>query len=558
MTTGESIRFRELKDMILQQTKIINSLNEMMETLQKQITEKNEKEKELQQIIANLQAQLDYLKSKLYGASSEKRKYVNSNQLSIFDSENEKQEQEEEKAAEVEVEKVPVKRKERKHKASYDEMFSKIETEKKYVDTLTEEQKKCPICGEKLKAIGHELIRTEILYIPAKLKRINYYGTTYECFKCKETSAGAEDNYFIKDEGKEALISGSYVSESLAAWTMYQKFVNSIPFYRQEKDMEQNGVKISRGTMADWAITCSKTYFKPIYDYFHRELLKRKFLMADETPVQVLHEDGKRAQSKSYVWLMRSGEDGMPKIILFQYTPTRAGENAAEFLKGIENGTYLMVDGYQGYNKVPNVKLCNCWAHVRRYLIEAIPNGKEKDYTEPAVQGVLYIDKLFHYEKTYQEKGLSFEKIYEKRLKDEKPILEAFWVWFDKLNPIKGTRLERAYIYITGRRKNLMTYLEDGRCSFSNNPSENSIRPFTVGRKNWLFCNSTDGADANAIIYTMVEMAKAYNLNIYQYLNFILEQRPSSDMTDEQLFNFAPWNETVQKTCNTEKKEAIS
>ncbi len=276
--------------------------------------------------------------------------------------------------------------------------------------------------------------------------------------------------------------------------------------------------------------------------------------MADETTIQVLHEDGRRAQTKSYVWLIRTGEDGDHKIILYRYTSTRAGDNAASFLNGIAKGTYLMVDGYQGYNKVKDVKLCNCWAHVRRYLIEAIPKGKEHDYTQPAVQGVLYIDKLFQYERSYREKGLSYKQIYQRRLKDEQPILEAFWSWYDLQNPMKGDRLDRAIKYIKGRRQNLMTYLEDGRCSFSNNLSENSIRPFTVGRKNWLFCDSVDGADANTIVYTMVEMAKAYDLNVCKYLEFLLSNRPSKDMEDAELEALAPWGAMAQEKCSNKSK----
>ena len=196
------------------------------------------------------------------------------------------------------------------------------------------------------------------------------------------------------------------------------------------------------------------------------------------------------------------------------------------------------------------VKLCNCWAHVRRYLLEAIPKGRENDYAEPAVQGVLYIDKLFMYERSYREKGLSHKQIYRRRLKDEKPVLEAFWSWFDKLRPVRGSRLDRAQKYIANRRANLQTYLEDGRCSFSNNLSENAIRPFTLGRKNWLFSDTPKGAESSAIVYTMVEMAKAHGLNIYKYLCYLLERLPSTKMTDTALAELAPWNKNVIADCS--------
>ena len=212
--------------------------------------------------------------------------------------------------------------------------------------------------------------------------------------------------------------------------------------------------------------------------------------MADETPIQVLKEPDRRPQSKSYVWLMRSGEDRLPPIILYHYTETRAGGNAVGFLEGIDDGTYVMVDGYSGYNKLKKIRRCCCYAHIRRYLVEAIPNGHDKDYSHPAVQGVLYCNKLFEYERGYKAKGLSYTQIYKRRLKDEKPVVEGFIRWLDAQRPEKGSHMDRAVTYIRNRKDTLMTYLEDGRCSLSNNPSENSIRPVTLGRKNWLFSDS--------------------------------------------------------------------
>lgn len=276
-------------------------------------------------------------------------------------------------------------------------------------------------------AIGHEEIRTELRYTKAKLERIVYVATTYGCPVCKDTEAPQ----FIKDEGIPALIPGGYASSSLVSHIMYEKYADALPLYRQEKGFELLGVSISRTTMAGWIITCSQNYLKPVYDYFHRELLKRHFLMADETPIQILNEPGRRPQSKSYVWLMRSGEDRLPPIILYHYSETRAGEHAADFLKGIADGTYVMADGYSGYNKLKNIRRCCCYAHIRRYLIEAIPTGHDKDYSQPAVQGVLYCNKLFEYERSYKEKELSYMQVYKRRQKEQKPIVEGFIRWLD-------------------------------------------------------------------------------------------------------------------------------
>lgn len=172
--------------------------------------------------------------------------------------------------------------------------------------------------------------------------------------------------------------------------------------------------------------------------------------------------------------------------MLYHYTETRAGKHAVGFLDGSKPGYYFMADGYHGYNLLKDGKRCCCYAHIRRYLLEAIPKGYEKDYTDSAVQGVLYCDKLFEYERRYREKGFSPEQREKQRLKEEKPVIEAFLSWLDAQTPVKGSRFDKAVIYIRNRKDSLMTYLEDGRCSLSNNLSENAIRPITVGRNNVL------------------------------------------------------------------------
>ena len=541
----KDIRLTELKDTISQLNTTIKTQNELILSLQTMLKEREVNDAKKDQMIENLQAQLEYLKTKLFGSTSETRHDVFPGQLSLFDDKEESDEKEAETVTPEELIPVKAHTKQRKKKATYDEMFADIPTRTVEVDTLTEEQKVCGLCGTKMVPIGHEIIRTEIVYTEPKLERIDYVATTYSCPKCKDT----EEPQFIKDEGKPALIARSYMSSSLMAHIMYFKFVMSVPFNRQEKDFEHLGAKISRSTMASDVIYCAEKYFQPMYTYFHRQLLKRKYLMADETPIQVLKEDGRRAQTKSYVWVVRTGEDREYPIILYHYTPTRAGKNAAEFLKDATSGYYLMTDGYQGYNKVPDTNRCCCWAHIRRYWLQAIPKGHEKDYTHPAVQGLLYCNKLFEYERTYREKGLSIKQIYNRRLKDQKPIIEAFLSWLDKLQPEAGDRLKKAITYTKNCQPYMVNYLKDGACSLSNNLSENSIRPLVVGRKNWLFSDTPNGATASMLVYSMIETAKANEIDPLKYLTFLLENRPNTGMSDNELEELAPWSPNVQKNC---------
>ena len=530
--SSKDLQLRELKDMITE-------LRNMIKTLQATVDAASKREEVLIQERNNLKDEISLLRKKLFGSSSEKRVIDFPGQLNLFNEAELEQDPsiaETEELAAILPEETPKKRKTR---ATDAERFKGIPVIKKYID-IPEEDKACPVCNTPLVKIGEEFVRRELVFIPAKLKVVEIYSFNYSCPECSK-----RDIPVMKKgkDGKPHMLYGM-ASAGTVAWVMYQKFCNSLPYCRQEKDWKQYGAAITRATLANWVIRNSEAFFRPMYEYFHRKLLERNFVMADETPLQVLHEEGRRAQTKSYMWLFRSGEDGGIPIILYKYSPTRAGDNAVEFLQ--EFNGYLMCDGYSGYNKVSNAKRTACWAHIRRYLTDAIPKGKQLDYTQPSVQGMMYINQLFHLEDIIKAKHSSFDAIKKARLEKEKPIVEGFLSWLDKQNPVKGSRMDKAVTYILNRRDYLMTYLEDGRCSFSNNLSENAIRPFTVGRKNWLFCDTPHGAQASAIVYTMVEMAKANGVNVYHYLTYLLEKLPDDSMSDNELDQLAPWNEKVK------------
>ena len=528
--SSKDIQLRELKDMI-------HDLQKMIKTLQAVVDAANKREEALTQERDNLKEEVDLLRKKLFGTSSEKRVLDIPGQLNFFNEAELEQDPALAQMEELEAsspEKTPKKRKAR---ATDAERFKGILVEKEYLD-LSEKEKNCPVCGTALKQIGEEFVRRELVFIPAKLKVREYYSRNYECPQCSQHGIPV-----IKKgkDGRPHMLYGMACAGTVA-WVMYQKFCNALPYFRQEKDWKQYGASITRKTMANWVIQNSEAFFLPMYKYFQRKLLERKFAMADETPLQVLHESGRRAQTQSYMWLFRSGEDGLPPIILYKYSETRAGENAVDFLHGFKG--YLMCDGYSGYNKVPDAKRTACWAHIRRYLTDAIPKGKALDYTQPSVQGVMYINQLFHLEDIIKAKHTSFDAIKKARLEKEKPVVEGFLSWLDQQAPVRGSRMDKAVTYIQNRRSYLTTYLEDGRCSFSNNLSENAIRPFSVGRKNWLFCDTPNGAQASALVYSMVEMAKANGVNVY--LTYLLEKMPSDRMSDEKLELLAPWNENVK------------
>ena len=405
------------------------------------------------------------------------------------------------------------------------------------------EKLNCPQCGTALKEIGKLPVRDELEYIPAQLKIIRYIQTSYECPKCKHT----DHPLIAKTPMPRSVLAHSLASPSSIANVIYQKYVNGMPLYRQEKDWESLGINLSRATMANWCIRCNEDYFSYITEKLRKELLLRDIIHCDETPVQVLKEPGKKPQTKSYMWLYCSGDDGGSKIILYDYKPSRSGENAANFLKDFKG--YVHSDGYSGYNKLSGVTRCGCWAHLRRKFVEAIPDKKTGNVKTSAEIGRDYCDKLFAIERKLE--GLDSKDRYLKRQELEKPVIDEFWNWIENINPLSGSALGRAVTYALNQKPFMENYLLDGRLSISNNAAENAIRPFTVGRKNWLFCDTQKGAAASASIYSIVETAKANGLNIYLYFKYLLEQMTDCDWLGhpELLTDLMPWSAKVQEIC---------
>lgn len=534
---AKDIQLRDLKD-------LTNELRKTNRLLKKMLEESQKREEELKQERDNLKGQIDYLTKKLFGSSSEKGIGQIPGQMDLFNeveaSADPSLEEEDAKDATEENQEEVSKKGPRKKRSTDKERYKGVPVEKRYLEP-SEGTPVCEECGSLMEKIGEEFVRRELRITPARAKVIEYYSVNYACKQCMDDAVSPT---IVKGKDGKAHMMYGMASASTVAWIIYQKYCNGMPLYRIEQDLGNLGVKIGRATLSNWVIKNGTAFFTPMYEFFHRRLLERGFAMADETPVQILHEPGRRAQTQSYMWLFRSGEDGEYPIILYKYSETRAGDTAVDFLDGFHG--YLMCDGYSGYNKVKTAKRLACWAHVRRYLIDAIPKGKQLDYSQPSVQGVMYINQLFDKEDKIRKKYKTFDAIKEARDSQERPIIEGFLSWLDKQEPVRNSRLDKAVTYVRNRREHLATYLEDGRCSFSNNLSENSIRPFVVGRKGWLFCNTPAGAETSAMAYTMVEMAKANGVNPYHYLTFLFEKQPNENMSDDELEQLAPWNDEVK------------
>ena len=301
--------------------------------------------------------------------------------------------------------------------------------------------------------------------------------------------------------------------------------------------------------MANWMIVASRDWLTPLVNRIHQKLLQETHVHADETVVQVMNETGRKNTTDSYMWVYSSGQHSKHSIRIFEYQPGRSGKYPQAFLKGFKG--YLHSDAYSGYTKIANVTRCLCWAHLRRKFVDALPKDTHNPEATLPSEGIAYCNKLFEIEKSLE--NLSSEQRQMERLEREKPVLDAFWAWVESARGkiVPKSKLGEALNYARNHQREFMNYLLDGNCSISNNLAENSIRPFTIGRKNWLFSGSPKGAAASAAIYSIIETAKANDLNPYKYLLYLFKQLPAVAFLQhpEFLDDYFPWSPEIQETC---------
>ena len=393
---------------------------------------------------------------------------------------------------------------------------------------LSDEELVCAVCGSQMVEIGKEVHRS-LQMKPAQfwIREDVYY--TYACKNC-ELETG--ETHILKTPKEDALLPGSFASAEAVAHIAIQKFVMYSPLYRLEQEFNRQGLKLSRQTMSNWLLNVSEIWLQPIYNVLHEKLRKEQVLHADETTLQVLKEAGRPSTSKSYMWLYRTSGYAEQAIVLYEYQSTRKAEHAENFLKGFSG--WLHADGYQGYHRLPeNIRVVGCWAHARRKFDEALQTlPKEKQKDSPAAVGECYCSRLFKLEETFAE--LTPEERYEKRLEQEKPVLDALLSWANEMQAKTAPKsaMGRAIHYLLEQWPYLIRYLEDGRLELSNNRAERSIKPFVMGRKNWLFANTPGGAQASSVIYSLIETAKENHLDPYRYLLWILRNAPALSQTD--------------------------
>jgi len=409
-----------------------------------------------------------------------------------------------------------------------------------------DEDMNCDRCSHPLHEIpGMEQVREEIEIVPAHVQITRHVQKTYGCRHCELHEITTP---IITAPMPTPAFPHSMASSSSVAYIMSQKFVNSLPLYRQAQDFARLGVTLSRQTLANWVLA-GADWLEPLYDQMVDHLLTRDILHADETTLQVLHESGRAAETQSYLWLYRTGRDG-PPIICYEYQPTRASAHPIAFLKNYRG--YLHVDGYQVYACLTWLTLVGCWAHARRKFTEALTalsaSARAADPPPPAEQGLRFCNRLFAIERALHD-GTPAERFIG-RVRLSRPVLIAFKRWLERqsLDALPKSAFGQAVNYCLNQWEKLNAFLQDGRLELDNNRSERSIKPFVIGRKNWLFANTAKGAHASAIIYSVVETAKENGLHPFEYLKYLFDQMPDCKTTD--LDRLLPWSTTLPAECH--------
>lgn len=521
------------------------------EEIEKYAVNMTDKVEQLSMQLSWYEEQIRLSRKKRFGASSEK---TDAEQINMFN-EAESEADDEKKEPTMGEVKPPVTGKKKGHK---DKILKPLPKETIHY-TLSEEEKVCPVCGEELHEMKKE-VRKELVVIPARYIVREHVTYSYACRNCEKNDI---EGKVVKADAKEGLFRNSIASASLVSDIITKKYQQGQPLYRQEQALRLQGLRLSRQSMANWVVKSAHEYLKPLYELMHEEILKRTVIHADETTLEVLKEPGREASCESYMWLYRTGGcDAKSPIVLYEYQPSRSGEIPKAFLTGFSG--YLQTDGYSGYHKVteanPKVISVGCMAHARRKFdeaLKALPKDADTRRAKAAV-GLSYCNKLFAVERACEEKQLDYEARKAYRMEYAKPVFDEFIAWAKETLPqaLPKSKLHGALQYAVNQALPLGNYLLDGRLELSNNRAERSIKPFVIGRKNWLFSNTPKGADASAIIYSVMETAKESGLQPFEYFQYLLEELPRIDRTDkENLRRYLPYSDALPDSCKAPESE---
>ena len=372
---------------------------------------------------------------------------------------------------------------------------------------------------------------------------------------------GDHQDEFLRGKRPKDLLRNSIVTPSLGAAILNGKYVNALPLYRISQEFERNGLALSRQTMANWVIQFSKC-FSPVWERMKYHLLSLPVIQSDETPTMVI-QDGRPPGSKSYMWVHRSGEYFKEKqIVLYEYQKTRHHDHPREFY-GDYHGI-LVTDGLQQYHlvekEIKGLTNANCWAHARRDFADACKAMGQKNAQltkqSTAHQALELIAGIYHADEALKE--LTADERLAQRRSKVAPLVEAFFAWVkEQISSAAGLpkgKTAEGLQYCLNHEEYLKVFLQDGNVPIDNSASERAIRPFCIGKKNWVLINSLKGANASAIAYSIAESAKLNGLKPYMYFKYLLSQLPERKGSDgnidpSTLDDLMPWSKTLAEEC---------
>ena len=533
---------------------IVSSLQDQLHSLQSQLDHANAQLSDTNRQIELLTEQIRIMNQRHFGRKSEANLSEIDGQISLFDSFNEVEYLNQNSAKEPEIEEIVI---------------------SSYHRSKTKGKREADLDGLPARIIEHRLSDEELASkfpngykdLPIEVyKRLHIIPETFivDEHHVHVYASKSNDGTILKAPRSRDLFRNSIATPALVASIINGKYTNALPLERQAKTYKMNGINLATNTMANWVIRSTDMYLSLIYDRMHELIYDSKVIHADETPVKVMRIDNAKIKNgkKTYMWVYRNRSlKGTHPIVLYDWQDSRRSDHPREFLKTF-SGT-VVTDGYQVYHKLEkereDLKVAGCWIHARRPFADFIKSvGLTAAKGSIAQEAYDMITEMLRIDNTFDDLPVSDRKKQRQLVLSDK--VDAYFAWVKQkyTQVTQNGSIGKALAYSINQEKHLRVFLSDGNIPMDNNYAEQAIRPFTLGRKNFVLIESSNGAKASAVLYSLVETAKANGLNTFEYFNLLLTEIPQhvDDNNLRFLDNLLPWSPLVQKACLSKYKKS--
>lgn len=532
---------------------IAASLQDQISTLHEQLNHANAQLTDTNRQIELLTEHIRIMNQRQFGRKSESNLNEIDGQLSLFDGFNEVEATQNPKAAEPQISEVVISSYRRKK-------AGKRETDLESLPARIFEHKLSKEDLDKKFPNGYKELPEEVY------KRLHIIPETFIVDEHHVHVYASKDNngVIVKAPRPKDLFRNSIATPALVAAILNAKYVNALPLERQAKAYRANGVNLATNTMANWVIKSAEDYLSLMYDRLHSLIYENHVIHADETPVKVMRIDNKKNKNgkNTRMWVYRnSPKSSTHPVILFDWQPSRRADHPREFLKNFSG--IAVTDGYQVYHKLANeredLQVAGCWVHARRQFAEFIKSvGAEATQGSIASEAYNLITEMLHIDNEFDVLPVSDRQKQRQLVLSEK--VDAYFAWVKRKysQVARNGTIGKALAYSINQEKYLRVFLEDGEVPMDNNYAEQAIRPFTIGRKNFVLIESSNGAKASAMIYSLAETAKANQINTYKYFELLLSEIPQhmDDKNLDFLEDLLPWSSRVQQECLSKYKKS--